>query len=78
MPATRHVATVSAFPNKFGTFTGAVRNETTREVVRERFDTLDAARNFVRSHAWEAFGPVHFAALRRKGEYYANVWKDDA
>lgn len=72
---TKHVATVNAFANKFGTFTGAVRNEETREVIRERFPTLDDARNFVRSYAWNNFGPVSFAPMRRKNEYLANVWK---
>ena len=70
----RHVATINAFPNKFGSFTGAVRNEETRYVLSERFATFDEARNFVKGKAWEAFGPVNYASLRRKGEYLANVW----
>lgn len=70
-----HVATLNAFANKFGGFTGAVRNEATREVVRQRFATYDDARNFVRAKAWELFGPVNYASMPRKGEYYANVWK---
>jgi hypothetical protein len=69
-----HVATINAFANKFGGFTGAIRNEATREVVRERFATYDEAKNFVRTKTWEMFGPVNYAALRRKGEYLANVW----
>jgi hypothetical protein len=70
----RHVATINAFPNKFGGFTGAIRNEETREIVRERFSTYDEARNFVKTKAWETFGPVNYASMRRKGEYLANVW----
>ena len=60
-----HVATINAFANKFGGFTGAIRNEATREVVRERFATYDEAKNFVRTKAWEMFGSVNYAALRR-------------
>ena len=77
MPTTVHVATVNAFANKFGTFTGAVRIEATGEIRRERFATFDEARNFVRTWAWEAFGPVSYAPMQRKGEYLANVWKSE-
>lgn len=70
-----HVATVNAFANKFGTFTGAVLIKSTGAVERERFPTFDAARNWCKSRAWEICGPVEFAAMRRKGEYLANVWK---
>lgn len=70
-----HIATINAFENKFGTFTGAIRNEVTKEVVRERFATFDEARNFVKIKVWETFGPVRYASMRRKGEYYANVWE---
>ena len=73
---TAHVATVNAFKNKFGTYSGAIRNEETREIVRQRFDTFDEARNWVRLTAWEMFGPIHFAPARRKGEYLANCWRD--
>lgn len=69
-----HVATVNAFVNKFGTYTGAVRNEATREIERKRFETLDETKNWCKSYAWEVWGPVTFAAMRRKGEYFANVW----
>ena len=78
MPITRHVATLNAYPNKYGTYTAAIRDESTREVTRERFATLDDARNWVRRTAWDTFGPVSYAAMRRKGEYLANVWQDDA
>jgi hypothetical protein len=74
MTTTAHVATINAFANKFGGFTGAIRNEETREVIRERFATYDEAKNFVRIKAWEMFGPVNYAAMPRKGEYLANVW----
>lgn len=69
-----HVATINAFANKFGGYTGAIRNELTKEVVRERFATYDEARNFVKIKTWEVFGPVNYASMPRKGEYYANVW----
>lgn len=76
MPFTYHVATINAFPNKFGTYSGAIRNEETREIIRERFETYDEARNWVKAKAWELFGPVHFARINRKGEYLANVWSE--
>ena len=71
---TFHLATINAFPNKFGSFTGAIRNEETREIIRERFSTYDEARNWVKAKAWEMFGPVRYAHITRKGEYLANVW----
>lgn len=71
---TAHVATINAFANKFGTFTGAIRNEATREIIRERFATYDEARNWVKITAWEKFGPIHYASMRRRGEYLANCW----
>ena len=69
-----HVATINAFKNKFGGYSGAIRDEATREVTRERFVTYDEARNWVRLQAWELFGPCNYAAVPRKGEYYANIW----
>lgn len=71
----KHVATINAFPNKFGTFTGAFRNEITKEIKRERFATMDEARNWVKQAAYETFGEVNYASLRRKGEYLANCWQ---
>ena len=68
------LATIAAFPNKFGTFTGAIRYEATKEIIRERFATYDEARNFVRLTVWDKLGPVRYASMRRKGEYLANVW----
>ena len=41
---TSHVATIAAFPYKFGSFTGAVLNTETREALRERFATIDKAK----------------------------------
>ena len=41
------------------------------DVIRERFATYDDARNFVKAKAWELFGPVNYASMPRKGEYYA-------
>ena len=72
-----HIATISAYPNKFGTFSGNIRNELTREIVSDRFQTLEEARSWVRSKSWEMFGPVKYAAMQRKGEYLANVWKSN-
>jgi hypothetical protein len=75
---TTHIATIAAFANKFDDFTGAIRDEATKGVIKERFNSFDEARNWVRTKSWEMFGPVHYAAVRRKktmkGEYYANLW----
>ena len=74
MPNTYHVATVNAFKSKKGDYVGAVRNEWTGEITRERFTTYDEARNWVRSWAYKTFGPVNYASMPRKDEYYANIW----
>lgn len=71
----KHVATINAFPNKFGGWTGAIRNEATHAVERKRFDTRDEARNWVRQAAYEMFGEVNYAHIARKGEYLANCWQ---
>ena len=75
---TYHVATINAFENKFGSWTGAILNKETKEVIRERFATYDEARNWVKTKAWEMFGPINYASMRRKGEYLANCWKTEA
>lgn len=72
----KHVATITAYPNKHGDFSVAIRNEASREILRERFPTYDEARNFARTKAWELFGPIRYASIRRKGEYLANCWAD--
>lgn len=69
-----HVATITAFANKYGTFSGIIRDERTKEKIIERFETFDEARNFVKTKAWEMFGPGKFAGIPRKGEYLANYW----
>lgn len=76
MPSYRHVATINAFENKYGTYTGAIRDEATKEVTRERFNTYDEAKNWARTEAWNRFGPVKYAYIRRKNEYLSCVWKD--
>lgn len=70
----RHAATITAFPNKFGSFTGVVRDESTGAKTLERFGTFDGARNFVRLKVWDMFGPGRYASMPRKGEYLANYW----
>ena len=44
---TYHGASINAFPNKYGDFSGAVMSMETREVVREHFATYDEAKNWV-------------------------------
>ena len=75
MTTTSHVATIMVFENKYGDFSGAIRDEATREVTRNRFTTYDEARNWVKITAWNTFGPVNYASMRRKGEYIANCWR---
>ena len=77
---THHIATIAAYPNKFGSFTGAVLDKATKEVISERFETYDAARNWARSKSWEMFGPFNYAYIRQKGknQYRANCWKSEA
>lgn len=71
---TMHIATITAFANKFGTFSAVIRDERTKERIVERFPTFEEARNFVKTRTWEQFGPGKFAAIPRKGEYLANYW----
>jgi hypothetical protein len=70
-----HIATITAFKNKFGNFSGIIRCEKTKEKTIKRFDSYDDARNWVKSTAWEKFGPVKYASIPRKGEYLANCWQ---
>lgn len=70
----RHVATAMAYELKAGGFIGGVRHQETKEVWSEKFATLDAARNFAKNKSWELFPGCRLAAIRRKGEYFANVW----
>jgi hypothetical protein len=69
-----HAATVTAFANKFGTFSAVVRDEATKDRIVERFASFDEARNFCKTKAWEMFGAGKFAAMPRKGGYLANYW----
>jgi hypothetical protein len=71
---TYHAATITAFANKFGTFSAVIRNEETKEKIVERFATFEEAKNFCRLEAWKIFGPGRYAPLPRKGEYLANYW----
>ena len=72
---TAHVATIKAYQNQFGSWTGVIHDKDTKEIVLERFHTMNEARNWVRIKAREMFGAISFAAIRRKNEYYAKCWK---
>jgi hypothetical protein len=75
MTQVSHIATITAYEAKDGTFSTAVRNETTKEITRAYgFPTLAKAEYEVKIMAWNAFGAVHYAKVNRKGEYLANVW----
>ena len=76
MTEVKHVATVTAYEAKDGTFSIAMRNEVTSEIVRAYGHAdLSSATYAAKMLAWDALGPVKYAKLNRKGEYLANVWK---
>lgn len=70
----RHVATAMAYELKAGGFIGGVKDRRTGEVWSEKTSTLDEARNFAKQKAWELFPGCRLAAVRKRNEYYANVW----
>jgi hypothetical protein len=70
------VATVTAYEAKDDTFSAVMRDEVTRKIVRVfGFPTLSSATYAAKMMAWDKFGPVRYANLKRKGEYLANVWQ---
>lgn len=81
MPCTAHIATITAYPIKAelgGGFRGVffVR-ETKARTASDRFDTLEQARHWAKSQAWNAYSTLAgyaVAAVRKPGEYYANIW----
>lgn len=75
MTQVSHIATITAYEAKDGTFSIAMRNEETKKVVRTYgFKDLSSATYAAKMLAWDAIGPVKYAKLNRKGEYLANVW----
>lgn len=79
---TKHIATIAAYPIKAtlgGGFRGAylLRGaDASTRIASERFETIDEARNWVKAKAWELHPGCRFAAVRRAGEYLANIWVD--
>jgi len=72
---TSHLATITAYELKDGSFGYAYRNEETKEITRVGgFRTLSAATYAVKMLAWKTFGAIKYAKMNRKGEYLANVW----
>lgn len=70
----KHIATVAAYPLKDGGFRGAIINrETKARSQSDVCDTLEAAIYWAKKEAF-AYNGSRLAPLRRKGEYYANVW----
>jgi len=55
---------------------GVILNRQTRERRAERFATLEEAKHWAKTQAYDAYNEVGYslAALRLKGEYQANVW----
>jgi hypothetical protein len=71
-----HIATVTAYEAKDGTFSIAMRNEVSGEIVRAYgYADLSSSTYAAKMLAWDALGLVKYAKLNRKGEYLANVWK---
>ena len=72
-----HVATLNAYELKTGGFRGVclVQEGKVRHASEELFTTLEAATFWAKNKAWEIFGAAGaLAPVRRRGEYYANVW----
>lgn len=73
-----HIATIAAYPVKDelgGGYRGVMLvRETKARTASDRFDTLEEAKSWAKTKAWEAFNGCTFAALRKRGEYQANVW----
>jgi len=75
MTQVSHTATITAYEAKDGTFSTALRDESTKEVFRAYgYPTLEKAEYEVKMAAWNTYGAVRYAKLNRKGEYLANVW----
>lgn len=77
----KHIATIAAYPIKDelgGGFRGVILFKATkvRKTSDEVFPTLEAARYWAKVQADEAYSEVGYslAALRKCGEYQANVW----
>lgn len=79
-----HIATIAAYPLKDelgGGYRGVmlIRATKTAKAIRhasERLDSLAAATRWAKQTAHDAYSPVGYclAAVRRQGEYKANVW----
>lgn len=80
MPGTAHVATIAAYPIKDelgGGFRGVFKRVGEDRIPSDRFDTLEEAKFWAKSQAWEAYSnePGYaVAALKKRGEYQANIW----
>jgi len=73
----KHIATIAAYPLKDGGFRGVMLNHETKErIASEVCETLEQAKFWAKSQAHNVYDEVGYAlaALRRKGEYRANVW----
>lgn len=81
MPQVAHIATLAAYPIKEslgGGFRGVFFiRETKERKASDRFDTLEQARYWAQSQAWDHYAKVpgfSVAPIRKRGEYQANVW----
>lgn len=76
----QHIAILNAYPIKpeLGAgFRGVFFVRATKaRIASDRFDTLEQARHWCKVQADDAYADRGYtlAPLRRKGEYYANVW----
>lgn len=75
-----HVATIAAYPIKeslSGGFRGVYKAIGQERIASPVFETLEQARFWAKNEAWERHSEqsgYNLAALRRKGEYQANIW----
>lgn len=76
-----HIATIAAYPIKDelgGGFRGVyLHRETKNRIASDVLPTLEAARFWAKTEAWNRHSAepgYSVAALRRRGEYQANVW----
>lgn len=77
---TQHIATIAAYPIKAelgGGFRGVMLVHANKErVASDRCETFEQARYWAQKQADDRFSEIGYslAALRRRGEYQANVW----
>jgi len=72
----KHVATIMVFENKFGDWTGAMRDESTKEIIRIRYSNRSEAIDEIKKEVYNKFGDFNTASIKRKtnADYLANIY----